>query len=60
MAKVLDAVSMSTVKVWRGEPTDTLTKYSVRMSLIVTGTWSIPCLCVRSRQITRNTHTQRR
>ena len=37
MASELDPVSISTVKVWRGEPTDTFTKYSVRMLLIDTG-----------------------
>lgn len=44
MASVLEPVSIKTVKLCRGEPTDTLTKYSVRMSLMDTGTWSMPCL----------------
>eukprot|EP00001_Collodictyon_triciliatum_P024904 04555_6 len=47
IASVLDPVSMSTVNVWRGEPTDTLTKYSVRILLIETGT-SMPCLLCSS------------
>lgn len=38
MASVLEPVSIRTVKLWRGEPTDTLTKYSVRLSLIEMGT----------------------
>ena len=44
MASELDPVSISTVKVWRGEPTDTFTKYSVRMLLIDTGRGSMPYL----------------